>query len=210
MVACKVTKILIGIVCVVFALNIVLFYNAHHLPFSVSNKVTEGMPYHFLDSRKYWSEITDVLACGDYLYVMYDSKKVLTCYDLDGNYSHSFAFSMAKNGRTELYSINGLLYVVTKGNDLYIFDNGQFISYCPLVSRQVVALRATKSDMWDEQPENRIAHYELQNASVWRIADGEKIEVLHRSDWLMLFQGPTQIVIHGLCLISLALLCYKK
>ena len=208
MVIDKVIKTLTVIICVIFVLNIVLFINAHYLPASISNKAAEGMPYYFQDSQKYWSEITDVLACGDYIYVMYDSKEVLTCYDMDGNYLHSYAFDMIKNGRTHCYSMNGLLFVETKGHDLYIFDNGQFASYYPWDSGQVAALRPIESDSPNTHPENQSVRYELRKASVWRVGDGKQTEVLHRSAWLMIFQGPMQIIIHIMCLLSLVLLYY--
>ena len=204
----KLIRVLTVFICVVLLLNIVLFINAHRTPVRVSGKATTETPYFFLDSRNYWSEITDILACGDQLYVMYDSKKILTCYDRDGNYLHSYLFSMANNGQTHLYSVKDTLYVETREHNFYSFEEGVFVNFYSQNSSQAYELSNVLSELENDHQTDRHEHYELRNASVWRVSKSEQREVLHRSGWLVIFQGANQFIIYALCLLTLAALYF--
>lgn len=205
-------RVLTVFVCVVLLLNVMLFINAHRSPASVSGKATTETPYFFLDSRNYWSEITDILACGDHLYVMYDSKKILTCYDREGNYLHSYLFSMSNNGQTHLYSVKDTLFVETREHNFYSFEEGLFVNFysqnSSQTSSQTYELSVVLSELENDHQTDHDEYYELRNASIWRVSKSEQREVLHRSGWLIIFQGANQFTIYALCLLALAALYF--
>ena len=82
--------LLVPIVILILA-NIILHSDYDSYPDAVNGNIAEGYPFRYEDDQTYWSELSDLAVCGDHLYVLYDAKRVMSCYRLDGSYLCSFA-----------------------------------------------------------------------------------------------------------------------
>lgn len=204
----KIYKILAILACIILIVNWLFLMNSFRQPFSVRGKAAEGKPYYFEDARTYWSEVGDVAACGDYIFLMYDNLKILSCYDLSGNYLHSYSVEMMDNGTPHLYVKEDLLYLETKGHDFYTFEDGRFADFCEHNSPEADYLYEYLSvfDRW--KTDNMENSYNVRGASVWYMDGDTEVKVIQRPRWLTYFQfgGIIHCVIHMICLGILVLL----
>ena len=196
----------------VVALSLILFTNLLLFVFSqakpqwLRGKATIGHPFFFTEQPEYLSPITDFAVSGNYLYVLFQGKGVLACYDLHGTYIHSYAFDMSKNGQAHLYTQNNKLYLESSEHGLYYFENGIFADFEKPALPKLASIRESLSATTLADAKKSSVQYQLRGASIWRIDENESVEILHRSKWLILFQGYTQLVIHILCIVLLFLL----
>lgn len=186
--------------------NLLLFVFSQTKPQWLRGKATIGHPYLFTEQLEYLSSITDFAVSGNYLYVLFQGKGVLACYDLHGTYIHSYAFDMSKNGQAQLYTQNNKLYLESSEHGLYCFENGIFTDYEKPELAKLAAIRESLGAATLADANKSSVQYQLRGASIWRIDENKSVEILHRSKWLILFQGYTQLVIHILCIILLFLL----
>ena len=186
--------------------NLLLFVFSQTKPQWLRGKATIGHPYLFTEQLEYFSSITDFAVSGNYLYVLFQGKGVLACYDLHGTYIHSYAFDMSKNGQAQLYTQNNKLYLESSEHGLYCFENGIFTDYEKPELAKLAAIRESLGAATLADANKSSVQYQLRGASIWRIDENKSVEILHHSKWLILFQGYTQLVIHILCIILLFLL----
>ena len=186
--------------------NLLLFVFSKTKPQWLRGKATIGHPYLFTEQLEYLSSITDFAVSGNYLYVLFQGKGVLACYDLHGTYIHSYAFDMSKNGQAQLYTQNNKLYLESSEHGLYCFENGIFTDYEKPELAKLAAIRESLGAATLADANKSSVQYQLRGASIWRIDENKSVEILHRSKWLILFQGHIQLVIHILCIILLFLL----
>lgn len=194
---------IIWVIAILLATNTLLFINANSAPARVREKAARGEPYCFIEDKQYWSGISDFTVCKNYLYVMYDGKTVLMCYDTEGRYLRSYSFKMSKNGKSHLYVVDGRVYLEVRGHDIYSFENGCVSEYIPSQSMENETLRNTRLE--DAAVTNH-GSYKLQGASICYINGGEEIAVVARPIWMVIFQGATQIVCSLACIFALILL----
>lgn len=186
--------------------NLLLFVFSQTKPQWLRGKATIGHPYLFTEQLEYLSSITDFAVSGNYLYVLFQGKGVLACYDLHGTYIHSYAFDMSKNGQAQLYTQNNKLYLESSEHGLYCFENGIFTDYEKPELAKLASIKESLGASTLADAKKSSVQYQLRGASIWRIDENKSVEILHRSKWLILFQGYTQLVIHILCIILLFLL----
>ena len=182
----KVFKLLKIILCLILFANTVLAHVSSSTPFGIGSKATKGLPHLFTDSGKYLGEITDVKACSNYLYVLYEAKSVLVCYDLDGNYQHSYYIDKEKNGQAEMHVLDDTLYLHARGHDFYLFNNGKFSQYFPYNSDEAKQL-FDYFYLTEQTIESQKNEYFMHNGSVWKTTATGKTEIMHRPLWMVLF-----------------------
>lgn len=181
-----------AVLFVIFILNIVLLINKIQPPWPVRGKVETGKPVYFVDTPDYWSDIADCVACDGVLYVLFDSKSVLACFDLDGNYLHSYALKQSNNGMANLYVDGDTLYLESRGHSFYTFNGGEFTEFSAPDMQQVSRIRKELKESTAQSGQQ----YKLRGTSVWKDDGVTSQEVIHRPGWLIVFQGGYQILIH--------------
>lgn len=205
----KVFKILTIILCLILISNAILACVYSGTPLGIRTKGRKGQPYLFIDSGKYLGEITDVKACNNYLYVLYEAKSILACYDLDGNYQHSYYIDKEKNGQAEMYVLDDTLYLHARGHDFYLFNNGKFSQYFPYNSDEAEQL-FDHFYLTEQTTESQKNEYFIHNGSVWKTTANVKTEIIHRPLWMVLF---SPFVLWGMgfaCFILLILLKFLE
>lgn len=201
MIAYRIAKFTTIFFCIVVITNTLLFLCSHSLPYG--ERVSAENPYLFINSPKYWSPITDIKVSEDYLYILYDNKCTLACYDLDGNYQHSYVFKMSKNGRSQMFIVDDILYIQAKGYDYYLLKNGHFFQHFAYDSPEAQAIEDMLQD--HHRTDN---NYYMRGSSVWKVTtDGAK-EIIHRPQWLVLINDNVQIAVYFLSLVTLVLLYF--
>ena len=143
------------------------------------------------------------------MYVLFESKKVLNCYSLDGQYLHSYSFDMRKNGQSHLYVKGGHLYLESREHFFYRFKNGIFVDVHVPASSQIYTLRAELAAGSHSHRITNGEYMELRGASIWRTGESVHEEIIHRPLWLLIFQGNIQIYIFLLCMLSIVFLNFR-
>ena len=202
----KLRKLGIIALSLILLTNLLLFIFSQTKPQWLRGKATVGHPYLFTEQQEYLSPITDFAVSGNYLYVLFQGKGVLACYDLHGTYIHSYAFDMSKNGQAHLYTKNDKLYLESSEHGLYRFENGIFADYEKPAVSKLASIRESLGAATLADAEKSSVQYQLRGTYIWRIDGNQSAEILHRSKWLILFQGYTQLVIYILCIVLLFLL----
>lgn len=188
------------ILLIIFIVNILLCANTLLLPPKLKGKANVGNPYYFVDKTDHWCGISDYAVCGNNLFILYEPKGVLACYDLNGNYSHSYLIYTKPSGKGQLFVDNQHLYLESREHYLYTFEDGEYISCYKPSSEQLQQFHNKLDDVKKHQAEDG-GQYELHGASIWRV-DGEiSTEIIHRMGWLTIFQDGNQLLIHFACLI---------
>lgn len=206
---CKISNAITIFLCAVIVLNAGLFFAAHSVPFSVREKANKNEPYLFHHESILWGGLSDFAVCGDYMYVLFESKKVLNCYSLDGQYLHSYSFDMRKNGQSHLYVKGGHLYLESREHFFYRFKNGIFVDVHVPASSQIYTLRAKLAAGSHSHRITNGEYMELRGASIWRTGESVHEEIIHRPLWLLIFQGNIQIYIFLLCMLSIVFLNFR-
>ena len=208
----KLHKLIVIITCITLLVNMILLLIAHFVPKRIKENLAVGKPFYFVDPTQYWCGIEDFLVCGEKLYVFYASKSILCCYDLNGEYQHSYAFSMPQKGKANLYSKSGVLYLESTEHSFYLFKDGIFVDYLEPNVSGLAEFRSSLHDATEENPATVNSNYKLRGASIWRTDSGFEKEILHRAGWLSIFQGNGnfQIAIHFLCLCVLIVIVLLK
>ncbi len=204
-------RVLFWVLLVCFVLNIVTFVISTTIPFSLWGKSGKGIPFYFYDPKQHWSQITDIAVCGDYLYLLYDTKSIVQCYDTDGNYQCSYRFAFPQNGTTELLTVGGNLYVKSSDQDLYEFSGLSFVRYYNRkTNKSEIEHIRNNAKLEESKGSSNNGQYELRGVSVWFVnEDGIAEMIVHRSALLGLFQARRTIVFHVL-LLPIVCFLYKK
>ncbi len=179
-------------------LNTALFTISVSLPPSLRGQAQSEKPFYFVDDCTYWGAITDIAVCENYLYILYDSKMVMACYDLDGNYICSYSFDMINKGKAQLHITRETLYVESSGHDFYSFSSARFTDY---YENGNDTIHIAQDFLPDYQ---KSGAYELRGASIWKITEDGAEEVVHRPPWMALLKDHAQIVIHIICIIFIS------
>ena len=205
----KVFKLLTIILCLILISNALLACVYSSAPLGIRTKGRKGQPYLFIDSGKYLGEITDIRACGKYLYILYEAKSILVCYDLDGNDQHSYYIDKDKKGQAKIHVLDDTLYLHARGHDFYLFNNGKFSQYFSYNSDEAKQLF---DYFYSTEPtiESQGNEYFLHKASVWKVTEKGKTEIIHRPLWMVLISSPVLWGTGFTCFILLILLKFLE
>ena len=196
------------LICVVFCC-FMLGIVSHCAPISINRKATIEHPYYFEGSSSRWGEITDFAACDNILYVLYEEKEILDCYSSDGTYLHSYSLALGKKGKSILYTVDNVLYLKNRGSTFYTFNKGFFEDTCEVPITELYSHIELLSSLQRSSPD---VDYMLRGASLWQIKNGISKEIVHRPEWMALFQGSILLMAGPICFVALCaiLCCYKK
>ena len=198
------SRIVSIVLFMIVLINNVLFLISISQP-QIIGKATEHHPHYFVEYPEYLAPITDFAICDDFLYVLFESKGVLTCFDLDGRYSHSYAFRMGKNGEANLYVKGNNLYLESRIHTFYTFQDGKFIDFFKPDISQISSIRKSLTESKDARLSKNGEEYQLIGASIWKKSNEISETILKRSKWMVIFQGNTQIYIYFICFLLLFL-----
>ena len=199
------SSIVLKVVVFCLLFNVSLFIAWISKPISLRDKAQEGKPFCFKDDRIYMSAITDLAVCGNHLYVLYDTKMVMACYELNGDYLCSYSFDMIDKGIAHLHTTGDKLYLESRDHSLYAFSNAQFIGYYPQKFDTIQIEKQFFSDSLKTHTTGG-GTYEIRGASIWNISYDKAIEVVHRPAFLALFQGNILLFVHIVCIILIFLI----
>ena len=204
---CK--RIITIFVLIIFILNVVLFMNAKSkaIECKYASKV---IPFYFHASPNYWSDISDIVSCDGYLYVMFESKNVLAVYSLNGEYLHSYSFNMSKNGRSKLQTSDTFMYLESREHNLYAFKEGMFSHYLDSNTEEYLQIQEEIFKGSNTNQLTKSVEYRLHGASVLREDEHGSEVVIFRPAWLAIYQGSIQWVIHMFCILYFIILKFSK
>ena len=199
---------------VIMAICVVLVFAMQHPPRSLQKKTQLGAMYLFQRDTEYFGAVTDCATCNNILYVLYEAKSVLKCYDLSGNYLYSYCFLTYQNGRAELQRTSKALYLKDRQNNYYQLSNGKVIRFLHskqnadeirLLEKSFVSDSLKRTDMQGNT-------YMLRGASIWKTDSyGNQTQIIHRP-WILQFVSlKYRAISHFVCMILLAIsLLYEK
>lgn len=199
---------------VIMAICVVLVFAMQHPPRSLQKKTQLGAMYLFERDTEYFGAVTDYATCDNILYVLYEAKSVLKCYDLSGNYLHSYCFLTCQNGRAELQRTNTELYLKDRENNYYQLSNGKMTRFLHRNQNADEIKILQKSFVSDAQKRTDAKGntYTLLGAAIWKTdSQGNQVYVMQRP-WILQFIAYKYIFIFQIIwmvLIAVSLL-YEK
>lgn len=158
----------------------------------ISGYVKFGEPYRFYQEREYFGCITQLMATESHLYLLFDDKQVLECYDSDGNYLCSYGFFLQEKGKAELGRCsNGRVYLEDYHGNFYLFDGIEYLGFLDKRTDGGKISKMTTSVGGD------FDHlFAIRKASIYRqTEDGNWIEIIHRPAYLLLFHPLVDILL---------------
>ena len=168
----------------------------------ISGYVKFGEPYRFYQEREYFGCITQLMATESHLYLLFDDKQVLECYDSDGNYLCSYGVYMQEKGKAKLgHCADSRIYLKDHRGNLYLFDGIEYLGFLDrrTDSAEIHQVEASAGERNDH-------FFAVRKASVYRQTQaGDWIEIIHRPILLVLFHPLVDIILM-LTLILIAML----
>lgn len=142
--------------------------------------------------------IEQIVDDGQYMYVLADNHNgYIQVYTLDGEYQHTLSFYRPSiNGTFNMVVDSDMLYVFDMHKNLYVFKQGDFISYIKNTEASQPSIETNFNNASDR--------YEIRFGSIWRV-DQEKPEcVVNRSvqgfisqyyiNWIIIIIGGALLV----------------
>ena len=162
---------------------------------SLKEAPTVGSPLFHEKVHLIWGELSDYLICDDKLVLLYDDKRVVQFYSLNGDPLFSYSFAFQEKGSANLY---------TDGNDLIVEDYNR--NYYWFSKEGVLRGYVTDKNRKDElnvsflsSAEARIAEdgsiYQLRGASIYRIEKEETQIIISRPFFMSIFQGASTLLL---------------
>ena len=180
---------------------------SHCTPLYLHNIAPSSTPYSFNSLSQHLGEITDYAVCENVIYILFEHKNILDCYDLDGVYMHSFFVDLGGKGKAGLYVNNNRLYLKSRKTTFYAFEKGSFlesynVSTTDLYS-EIQQLNGEKRTVGNNK-------YLLRGASIYcENEEGMKM-VVSRPVWTTIFQGPGILIVGAICFLAVCILIYYK
>lgn len=201
----RMKKLLIALTVAIYVINVILFIASHCTPLSLKGRATPDAPYFFEEEMTYLSKITDIAACGDCLYVLYDNISVLSCYDLQGKYICSYYFDMSRNGESQIYRVEETVYLEARGHNIYEFRNGRFIEFYDAEkdAQAIFEIREQLEHSQSSRDDFVGQKYALKKSSIFCVLpNGYEVEFLSRPAWYVLVQNDILFVVVNLAALS--------
>lgn len=153
-----------------------------------------GKPYYDEKVHLCWGEITDYLIYGDNLVLLYDDKRVIQFYSLNGAPLFSYNFLFQNNGSSELYTDGNHLIVEDHRRNYYLFSaKGEFLEYITDKNRKEVF-----RDSFVSASEARTAGdgsiFILKGASIYKTTNNETQIIVDRPFFMAIFQRGRTLI----------------
>lgn len=210
----KVMKYFKVFAIVIMVTYVIIGFSIQHTPQSLQKETQLGKPYLFEKNTEYFGVLSDYATCDNTLYVLYEAKGILKCYDLSGNYLYSYCFFAHQNGRAELQRTSKELYLKDRQNNYYQVSNGEVIRFLHWEQNANEIKLLEKSFVSDSQKRTDVQGntYTLRGAVIWKTdPNGSQTQIIHRP-WILQFVSLKYLAIsHFVCMILLAIsLLYEK
>ena len=187
--------------CVILLINLGLFIISQTSPKETREKADIGAPFYFVDTSTYWCAIADFAVCDECIYVLYESKSVLSCYNLNGAYLHSYAIRTMNNGKMQLYVEGDTVYLESREHYFYSFKGGKYAGFMkPDIESHYDIVESLSAATVAHNAE---VQYELRGASIWCFSQNGSVKIIHRPAWFVLFQNDTPFLICMICFFAL-------
>ena len=186
---------ILRIALIVLAINTITLLSNGRMSKRYQRNVPEDAPYRFVNAYSGIREVTDFCVEGDFLYLLYGGAGYMKVYDLDGNYSHSFAYKASDSGMAKLYTDADVVCLESENHDVYTFSDGEFVSFYEMHSENHPGYGSDGSERTDAKG----FEYRKRWASIERVGpDGTVQTVVSRPFFLVLFEGLAPFVIQFL------------
>lgn len=163
-----------------------------------NNPAEPGNPHYFENDRLYWGAISDYAICGERLYLLYDEKEVMQCYDLSGNYLCSYSFCFSQNGSAALHTDGSNLFLEDRKANFYVFSPERGFQAYYARENNIEEIESC-SERFFSRAAARTAEngerFELKWASIYKTGrDGTTEKVVARPFWMAIFQNGRGII----------------
>ena len=199
---------------VIMITYVIIGFSIQHTPQSLQKRTQLGKPYLFEKNTEYFGMLSDYATCDNTLYVLYEAKSVLKCYDLSGNYLYSYCFLTYQNDRAELQRTSKALYLKDRQNNYYQLSNGKMIRFLHSKQNADEIKLLQKSFVSDAQKRTDVKGntYTLRGAAIWKTdSQGNQVYVIRRP-WILQFIAYKYIfILQIIWMVSIAAsLLYEK
>lgn len=180
---CRKVFLILGILC------LICYMVVFQAPHSLKGKGSEGNPYKFTKNRWYSERITGFSVRDNYIYLLFDKKGVVKCYQTDGTYMHSYYFNLPNNGRMGFLSTNDSLYVEDRWGNIYGMENAEITEFLHW-ERDAEAIREIREKSNDIEKTNYDAdgaEYTRKGRCIVRIANGQEKTIIKIPFWSYIF-----------------------
>ena len=170
--------IIISLLGIIFLLNVISSF----CPLELIAKSIE-MPITLVRNNDFLcTNISQIVADENHVYVLFGNYSVLQVYTLNGDYEYSVSVYNHMKGITSIATHNNSLYICDKIDNVYVFSNGELSEFIDrtqsLSIRRKLPFGASSSE------------YRVHLASVWYAPGGELSKcVIQRPAWLAIFQN---------------------
>lgn len=188
----------IGKVCLLICAIVSVLYQ-QRLPqtsYGIPALITEPID---IDRCKFLQIVDD----GSYLYIL--SSKPSGCilvFDLEGNYRCAHLVDHGSKGELQLAADKGTLYVADTQNNIYIFENNEYVEFVP---------KQKSEDLWMQNDFGKTHEvYDIRFVSVWRKDIHGDVCVIQRSAYAMFAQYHLHIFTMFFLGVGMAFYFYKR
>lgn len=119
--------ILVFVILVVFSC-ILLVYMGINEGFDSLESLKDGEYYRLiLEEKNPRAELTSFLVTDTVLILYYDAEALVNVYTLNGKFLYGIQVELIRNGTGNFAYHNGMLYIMSRGNRMYIFQDKELI-----------------------------------------------------------------------------------
>ncbi len=94
------------------------------------NNASVGTPYKFYEDKDYCSSVDKILPYNGNVYLLYERKSIIQCFDSNGTYMFSWAFAPYRNGTSDIFvSREGVFVFKDQHGNRYTFNEDGFLSF---------------------------------------------------------------------------------
>lgn len=159
------------------------------------------------NSMHYFNTLTNCAITDKHIYILFDTNQELMCYDIHGNYLHSFYFKQFKNGGSDLHRKGNIVYLEDRRHNLYVFENAEFIQYLDVQSLTPEVLNfESHYDLQRDQRKNCTGDLlYIKSGSIW-ISNGNNTKcILHRPVWTLLMHHARPLIGFLICALIIVI-----
>lgn len=145
--------------------------------------------------------ISQIVADENHIYILYGQYSVVQVYSLEGKYEYTISVYNHMNGRTQITTLNGCLYLCDKINNIYIFKDGALDEF---IDRSNSSQIREHLSFWENSKE-----YVIHNGSVWYAPNARLAKrVIQRPLWLLVYQNNILFLclFLSVCIVGLILM----
>ena len=156
------------------------------------------------DIKHNYLGIQQILSNEDQIYILHQSKCIISVFETNGHYKYTVAVYDHQNGRAEIAIRNNQFYIKDKADNIYIFENDSL--------KDFVSANAADSLIKNIDFSAESKDFFLRGASIYKkLTSDEALLVVERPAFLVLMQhGVMQPIRIALILLGVVVLPKKR